>query len=176
MATRKATPGAAPAKKAPAKKAAAKKAAPAKKAPAKKAPAKKAPPPGPQLQVKQDETPWSPAELGQIQAELEADVERLLAEIAHAEDDLVGLIRDAGDGAGDDQADAGTKTFEREQEITLANNSREMLVQSEHALERIHDGTYGVCESCGNPVGKLRLMAFPRATLCVACKQKQERR
>ena len=75
-------------------------------------------------------------------------------------------MRDAGDGAGDDQADAGAKTFEREQEISLANNSREMLDQSEHALERIDDGTYGICESCGNPIGKLRLQAFPRATLC----------
>ena len=70
-------------------------------------------------------------------------------------------MRDAGDGAGDDQADAGAKTFEREQEISLANNSREMLDQSEHALERIDNGTYGICESCGNPIGKLRLQAAP---------------
>ena len=111
-----------------------------------------------------------------MQAELESDVLRLRAEITVAEHDLAGLMRDAGDGAGDDQADAGTATFEREQEISLANNSREMLDQSEHALERIALGTYGICESCGNPVGKLRLQAFPRATLCRSCKQKQERR
>ena len=54
--------------------------------------------------------------------------------------------------------------------------SREMLLQSERALARIADGTYGVCESCGNPIGKLRLQVFPRATLCVTCKQRQERR
>ena len=51
-----------------------------------------------------------------------------------------------------------------------------VLVQSERALARIADGTYGVCESCGNPIGKLRLQVFPRATLCVTCKQRQERR
>ncbi len=68
-------------------------------------------------------------------------------------------MRDSGDGAGDDQADAGAKTFEREQEISLANNSREMLEQNEHALERLDNGTYGICESCGNPIGKLRLQA-----------------
>jgi DnaK suppressor protein len=51
-----------------------------------------------------------------------------------------------------------------------------MLTQTEHALERISDGTYGVCESCGQPIGKNRLMAFPRATLCLTCKQKEERR
>jgi DnaK suppressor protein len=48
--------------------------------------------------------------------------------------------------------------------------------QTEHALARIEAGTYGVCESCGKPIGKARLQAFPRATLCVACKQRQERR
>ena len=38
------------------------------------------------------------------------------------------------------------------------------------------DGTYGVCESCGQPIGKMRVMAFPRATLCLSCKQREERR
>jgi RNA polymerase-binding transcription factor DksA len=51
-----------------------------------------------------------------------------------------------------------------------------MLAQVEHALERIADGTFGVCESCAEPVGKMRLMAFPRATLCLSCKQREERR
>ena len=111
-----------------------------------------------------------------VRAALEADLARLRAEIAAAEYDLAGLMRDAGDGAGDDQADAGTKTFEREQEISLVNNAREVSEQSEHALERILDGSYGVCENCGNPIGKNRLLVFPRATLCVPCKSRQERR
>jgi DnaK suppressor protein len=96
--------------------------------------------------------------------------------ISEAELDLAGLMRDAGDGAGDDQADAGTATFEREQEISLANNAREMFEQSGRALTRIDDGSYGLCESCGSPIGKNRLLAFPRATLCLTCKSKQERR
>ena len=49
------------------------------------------------------------------------------------------------------------------------------VLQNERALTRISDGTYGTCESCGNAIGKLRLQAFPRATLCVACKHLQER-
>ena len=60
--------------------------------------------------------------------------------------------------------------------MSLADNSRDMLVQIERALQRLDDGTYGVCECCGNPIGKARLQAFPRATLCVACKQREERR
>ncbi|HEX7460680.1 MAG TPA: TraR/DksA C4-type zinc finger protein [Dermatophilaceae bacterium] len=128
------------------------------------------------LRVREDETPWTARELTAVRTELEADVARLLLEITVAESELAGLMRDAGDGAGDDQADAGTKTFEREQEISLANNARVMFEQSEHALQRIVDRTYGICESCGNPIGKNRLLAFPRATLCMPCKSKQERR
>jgi RNA polymerase-binding protein DksA len=76
---------------------------------------------------------------------------------------------------GDDQADAGSKTFEREHEMSLANNARDMLDQVHHALDRLDKGTYGACENCAKPVGKLRLQAFPRATLCMACKQAEER-
>ena len=60
--------------------------------------------------------------------------------------------------------------------MACVNNARDMLAQSEHALARIADGSYGVCEICGNPIGKNRLMAFPRATLCLTCKQREERR
>lgn len=42
-------------------------------------------------------------------------------------------------------------------------------------MERLEQGGYGICESCGEPIGKFRLQAAPRATLCVTCKQKQER-
>jgi RNA polymerase-binding transcription factor DksA len=128
------------------------------------------------LQVRENEKPWTAKELATVRAELEADVVRLQSEISLAEIDLAGLMRDVGDGAGDDPADAGTATFEREQEISLANNAREVFEQSTRALARLVDGIYGICESCGNPIGKNRLLAFPRATLCLTCKSKQERR
>ncbi|MGL5931104.1 MAG: TraR/DksA family transcriptional regulator [Dermatophilaceae bacterium] len=128
------------------------------------------------LPVRADEPPWTAAERRELRREIEHDIAQLRAEVTHAESDLVVLMRDSGDGAGDDQADAGAKTYEREQEISLANNAREMLEQNEHALERLDDGTYGACESCGDPIGKLRLQAAPRATLCLTCKTKQERR
>ncbi|MDQ6935714.1 MAG: TraR/DksA C4-type zinc finger protein [Actinomycetota bacterium] len=175
----------APAKKAPAKKAPAKK-APAKKAPAKtlpdKAPAKKAPPRRARrgsagaLVVLAGESAWTAAELGEVRIHLRGDIKRLEGELHLAEEDLAGLMRDAGDGAGNDQADVGSASFERDQEMVIANNARDMLTQSEHALERIANGTYGVCENCGRPIGKQRLMVFPRATLCLSCKQREERR
>ncbi len=131
---------------------------------------------GPRLAVREDESPWTKSELVEVRTELEVEIRRLVQQISGAEEGIADLLRDSGDGAGDDQADAGTKTFEREHEMSLANNARELLVQNERALARLNDRTYGACERCGKPIGKLRLQAFPRATLCVSCKQLEERR
>ncbi|MDO5503318.1 MAG: TraR/DksA C4-type zinc finger protein, partial [Actinomycetia bacterium] len=168
-------------KKAPAKKAGTK--ATTKQASTRKATTKKSvtstasrAPSAPSMLVAQNEKPWSQKELADLRAEIESDIAQLEEEIARAEAALHELLQDAGDGAGDDQADAGAKTFEREQEISLANNARDLLDQNRRALERMDDGSYGVCENCGNPIGKLRLQAAPRATLCMPCKTKEERR
>ncbi|MDO0928133.1 TraR/DksA C4-type zinc finger protein [Streptomyces sp. TG1A-8] len=129
-----------------------------------------------ELAVRPGEDPWTPQEAEEARAELTSEAERLRNEISSSEASLVGLMRDSGDGAGDDDADTGTKNITREHEMALAANAREMLVQTERALERLDAGTYGLCENCGDPIGKARMQAFPRATLCVECKQKQERR
>ncbi|WP_202891331.1 TraR/DksA family transcriptional regulator [Kribbella shirazensis] len=140
------------------------------------APAKSAAHTAETFKVKPGEDPWTAAELAELRTELESEVEHLKQEIRDAEQEIVGLFRDGSDGAGNDQADVGSTTLERYHELSLANNARDMLNQIEFALTRIDDGTYGVCESCGNPIGKGRLQAFPRATLCVSCKERQERR
>ena len=128
------------------------------------------------LVVREDESPWTTKELKEVRSELERDIDQLSNELRHAQSDLVDLMRDSGDGAGDDQADAGAKTYEREQEISLANNILERINQVERALERLEEGSYGWCERCGNPIPVERLAAFPSATLCVSCKQLEERR
>jgi RNA polymerase-binding protein DksA len=162
------------AKKTVAKKSAAKK-APAKKAPAKKAAARKAPPTR-ELVVLPNEKPWTASELAEVRGQLEADRDRFRAEVSSVEQGIQDLLRAGGDGAGNDQADVGSTSLERDAEMSLANNTRDMLIQTERALDRLEDRTYGVCESCGNPIGKRRLMVFPRATLCMTCKQREERR
>nr|WP_324606388.1 TraR/DksA family transcriptional regulator [Streptomyces cellulosae] len=129
-----------------------------------------------ELAVRPGEDPWTPEEVEEARAGLQSEATRLRDEITASEESLVGLMRDSGDGAGDDQADTGTKNITREHEMALAANAREMLIQTERALDRLDAGTYGLCENCGNPIGKARMQAFPRATLCVECKQKQERR
>jgi RNA polymerase-binding transcription factor DksA len=136
-------------------------------------PIKQAPTP---IVVSESESAWNATELKAIRSELAKELVRLQSELTAIESEMDALIADAGDGAGDDQADAGTKTFEREHEMSLVINARDMVLQTERALERIDTKTYGNCEECGSPIGKARLQVFPRATLCMFCKQKEERR
>ena len=128
------------------------------------------------LPVRPGEDPWTEAEVAELRQELVTEAAALGAEIAASEEAVSGLMRDSGDGAGDDQVDAGTKNISREHELSLAANARDMLTQTERALARLTGTGFGLCESCGEPIGKMRLMAFPRATLCMTCKQREERR
>jgi RNA polymerase-binding transcription factor len=128
------------------------------------------------LPVRPGEKPWTEAELKKVRQQLEAEIAGLVAEIGEAESAIAERLGDAVGDAGDDQADAGAKTFQREHELALTQNARELLELSERALARMDDGSFGVCDSCGQAIGKARLQAFPRATLCVTCKQREERR
>ncbi|WP_203567000.1 TraR/DksA family transcriptional regulator [Aestuariimicrobium ganziense] len=128
------------------------------------------------LPVREGEDPWTPDEVAEIRSELEDEIDRLERAIHKAEAELQGLMREGSDGAGRDPADVGSSNFERDQEMSLAQNAREMLEQAQLALRLFNAGEYGLCESCGQPIGKARLQAFPRATMCVSCKQRAERR
>src|ERR1700758_1058271 len=123
------------------------------------------------LPVRRGEKPWTDAEVAELRDQLAAEADALRADIERAETDIASRLSDAVGDAGDDQADVGAKTYEREHELALTHNARELLAQTERALARIDEGTYGTCESCGEPIGKARLQAFPRAVLCGACKQ-----
>lgn len=129
-----------------------------------------------QWAVKPDEEPWTQADLDEVLAELDESRTRIQALLDTLETQVNGLMRDAGDGAGQDQADVGATSHERDQELQLLARERENLMQIDQALERIDNGSFGVCAECGEPIGKLRAIAFPRAVLCMPCKQRQERR
>lgn len=128
------------------------------------------------LPVRPGEDPWTKAELAEVTDTLAEDITRFAEQLQVSTAELVNLLRDGSEGAGRDPADVGSANFERDAEMSLANNAREMLDQSRLALRHIELGTYGRCDNCGQPVGKGRLQAFPRATLCVTCKQREERR
>ena len=126
--------------------------------------------------VQEDESSWSKTELNAVRKTLVKEAEELAADIAQAEQSFHDLIMESGEGAGDDQADAGTKTFEREHEISILSNKKDLLDQTNRALERIDAGTYGACENCGKQIGKMRLQeANPRATMCMPCRQREDR-
>ena len=126
--------------------------------------------------IREGEERWTEAEITEVRDQLAVEAVELRAEIDRAESDIAIRLGDAVSDAGDDSADVGAKAYEREHELALTYNARELLAQSERALASIDGGTYGSCESCGEPIGKARLQAFPRATLCVRCKQREERR
>ncbi len=169
--TKKAAPNKAAAKKAPTAKAAPS----TKAAPARRTPKPAATPTTTAAPLTGDEA-WTAVELATVRGELEAQAQDLRHEIGDAESTNEQIQRDASNEGSGDEADAGTKTFEREHEMSLANNSRDLLQQVERALARLDAGTYGACEHCGNAIPKARLQAFPRVTLCVSCKQREERR
>lgn len=110
------------------------------------------------------------AELAALRTELKSEAAELRRDIADSESDIAGLINDSGDGSGDDLADIGSKTLEREQDMFLVEQVRESLRQIEHAIGRIDAGTYGICEGCGEFIGRERLEVYPRATMCMGCK------
>ncbi|MCK0116600.1 TraR/DksA family transcriptional regulator [Isoptericola sp. CG 20/1183] len=126
--------------------------------------------------VRDGEDPWTLQEVSELALLLLEDRERFTRELAAADAELSDLLRNSGDGAGDDQADYGSSALEREQELTLVNNLRDLLAQTTHALDRIRSGTYATCEITNHPIGKARLQAFPRATLSVEAKAREERR
>ena len=78
-------------------------------------------------------------------------------------------------GFDEEYADAGTATFERERDLSLVNNLRDLMERIDKALVKIEEGTYGLCDRCGKPIEKLRLKALPYANLCLKDKQAEER-
>lgn len=72
-------------------------------------------------------------------------------------------------------ADAGTEMFEREKDLGLRSGAQRMLKRIDHALARMEEGLYGICEECGRPIPEERLEAMPMTTLCVDCKAAQEK-
>lgn len=128
------------------------------------------------LPVLEGEEPWTAEEVAEQRAELKEELERLERRIEQTEAELAAILRGGTDGAGRDPADVGSSNFERDQELSLAQNVRDMAEQLRLAIHLFDKGEYGLCESCGKPIGKGRLQVFPRATMCVACKQREERR
>ena len=73
-------------------------------------------------------------------------------------------------------ADMATDNYDREFSLGLAENEQKILNRINDALEKIENGTFGLCEVCEKKISKVRLKAVPYAELCVPCRQKQEKK
>ena len=71
-------------------------------------------------------------------------------------------------------ADIGTDNFEREQTLSFIQSDNETLRLIDEALTRIKDGTYGICESCGCTIPKVRLNVLPFTDSCVRCVERAQ--
>jgi DnaK suppressor protein len=119
----------------------------------------------------------TPSEIDEIKGGLQERYEQLQAEYEQVVADTQVLSRvHLADAAGDDDADTGTKTSERDREMSVLRSISERREQVELALQRLAEGAYGWCERCAGAIPVERLAVFPWATSCVSCKQLQERR
>ena len=119
----------------------------------------------------------SQVEIDRIRISLQTRYDELTTEYDRAlTQSQVLRVVEIGDTAGDDQADSGTKTAERDTAQSLLRTILERRAQFEHALARLEEGTYGWCEGCAAGIPVERLEIFPAATTCVTCKQTRERR
>jgi len=108
----------------------------------------------------------------QLRIRLDGEQKRLLEEIEQLEANVRPVeVRREGSPFGKREEEA-TESFELEKRLALEKQVREHLAEVEHALDKFEKGTYGLCDSCGQPIAPDRLEALPRASLCVNCKAK----
>ena len=104
-----------------------------------------------------------------IEKSLRAEREKLVHQLeelgANEKGELTGSM-DFGEGF----ADAAAATAERTEVLGIVENTKHMLDDVDAALEKVSDGTYGTCESCGKEIGAARMEFRPMSRLCVDCK------
>jgi len=123
-------------------------------------------------------SPLTKKEIGELKQRLVKEREDLQEQYDELEESTFGTNQSelTGEmGFDEEYADAGTATFERERDLSLVNNLRDLMDRIDKALGKIEDGTYGLCDRCGKPIEKLRLKALPYANLCIKDKQAEER-
>jgi RNA polymerase-binding protein DksA len=105
--------------------------------------------------------------------------QRVLDAISYLHEETPGSLEDETEeivGSVDNHpAETASATLDREIDYTLEENSEHVLAEIEAALERIEEGTYGTCRTCGQPISEERLDAIPYATQCIDCKRREER-
>lgn len=112
---------------------------------------------------------WTPEETAAIREGLEASVARLRAELDLVGSDLSSTAAAVSLDVLHDELDVASQRSELLQDAVQAENAAAILEQTQHVLDRLSAGLYGVCEGCSGEIARPRLEAFPRATLCISC-------
>src|SRR5436853_7868265 len=123
--------------------------------------------------------PLSEKELEEFRARLQEERAELETQLATIEESSFSTPQSnlSGEVSFDEEsADAGTFTFERERDLSIENNVRDLMQKIDGALKRLDDGTFGICVRCGKPIEKARLKALPYVELCMKDAQAQNRR
>ena len=119
----------------------------------------------------------SALDLDALRAQLEEQRARLAGAVEFLERDNAGSLEDElgeiGFGTTENIGDTATATFDRELEGGLEEGAQQTLDEVELALRKLDEGSYGVCEVCGEPIGAARLSAIPWARLCIDDQRRQ---
>ncbi|MBP1708454.1 MAG: transcriptional regulator, TraR/DksA family [Deltaproteobacteria bacterium] len=95
--------------------------------------------------------------------------------IQEAEKTVNGMVQDR-NGDFPDPTDRASLESDRNFLLRIKDRERKLITKVNEALERIDNGTYGICESCGRPISEKRLMARPVTTDCIECKTEEEQK
>jgi DnaK suppressor protein len=124
-------------------------------------------------------SPLTKKELDELRERLQSEKLELEEQLTTLEENTFAASQSdiSGEVAFDDEtADAGTATFERERDLSIENNVRDLLAKIDRAMRRMDAGTYGLCDRCGKPIEKARIKALPYVDLCIKDAQAQSRR
>jgi DnaK suppressor protein len=126
----------------------------------------------PEPPVKKRKSPFSKAELARFRVQLRSLLDNRRSDKESREREA--LKSTGQDFSVDHMADYGSDNYEQEFTLGLLENDVETLRDINDALARIDEGTFGLCEECGEPIARARIKALPYARMCVECKMKEE--
>ncbi len=106
----------------------------------------------------------------------EHELKRLREELREAEEELQEVLRELEDKPEFGLGVGSPRLYEWEMNLARRDQLREKIASLKEAIERLEQGEYGICESCGNPIEPERLELFPETTLCAACARAQSKR
>ena len=115
-----------------------------------------------------------PLDLDKFRTQLEQMRDALRDELGELQEETANVDQTEGYGVKNHPAEDATELFSRERNLAVSSDLRQELADVEHALERIGDGRYGLCEVCGEPINPERLEARPAATLCIRHQRERE--